>query len=277
MAKITAAEVNKLRKQTGAGMMDCKKALVEAEGDFNQAIDLLRKQGQKVAAKRADRENTEGAAIAVLSDDKTKGAVISLFCETDFVAINDSYVALAKSFADLALKSSASNLEEFLASDYAEGQTVAEKLIEQTGVMGEKLEIKDFAQLEGALIGAYIHAGNKIAVLTQLSANVEGAEVVAKDVAMQAAAMNPIALDESGVDSATIEKEIEIAKDQLRQEGKPEAMLDNIAKGKIKKFFKDNTLINQSFIKDNKQTIAQYVKTIGDVKVENFVRIGIGA
>lgn len=278
MAKISAADVNKLRKQTGAGMMDCKKALVEAEGDFDKAIEVLRKQGQKVAAKRADRENTEGAAIAVLNEDKTKGAVISLFCETDFVAKNEDYVKLANTFANLALNSSASNLEEFLASEFEGGISVADKLVEQTGVIGEKLEIKDFAKLEGAHIGAYIHANNKIAVLTKLSVNGDGAEVVAKDVAMQAAAMNPVALDESGVDQSIVDKEIEIAKEQLRAEGKPEAMLDNIAKGKIKKFFKENTLVNQAFIKDNKMSVSEYVKSFNaDAKVEAFVRVGIGA
>ncbi|MEN8138976.1 MAG: translation elongation factor Ts [Bacteroidota bacterium] len=277
MAKITAAEVNKLRKQTGAGMMDCKKALVEAEGDFDKAIEVLRKKGQKVAAKRADRENTEGAAIAVVSEDKSKGAVISLNCETDFVAMNDDFVKLATEFANLALNSSASNLEEYLSSEFAAGQTVAEKLVEQTGVVGEKLEIKDFFKFEGALVGSYIHAGNKIAVLTELSANVEGADVAAKDVSMQAAAMNPVALDETGVDQSIIDKEIEIAKDQLRQEGKPEAMLDNIAKGKIKKFFKENTLVNQAFIKDSKQSVADYVKSYDkDLKVAKFARVAIG-
>ena len=276
MAKITAAEVNKLRKQTGAGMMDCKKALVEAEGDFEKAVEVLRKQGQKVAAKRADRENTEGAVIAVVSDDKTKGALISLNCETDFVAKNDGFVKLAYEFANLALASSAANLEEFLASDFG-GMSVSEKLVEQTGVIGEKVEVKSYEKLEAPLVGSYIHAGNKIAAMTALSANVEGADVAAKDVSMQAAAMNPVALNEEGVDQTIIDKEIEIAKDQLRQEGKPEAMLDNIAKGKIKKFFKENTLVNQAFIKDNKATVSSYVKSVNsDLEVTAFVRVGLG-
>jgi len=278
MAKITAAEVNKLRKQTGAGMMDCKKALVEAEGDFEKAIEVLRKKGQKVAAKRADRENTEGAVIAIVSDDKTKGALISLNCETDFVAMNEDFVKLAYEFANLALNSSAANLEEFLATEFVAGLTVADKLVEQTGVVGEKLEIKAFHKLEAPLVGAYIHAGNKIAAMTALSANVEGADVAAKDVSMQAAAMNPVAMDETGVDQSVIEKEIEIAKDQLRQEGKPEAMLDKIAQGKIKRFFKDNTLVNQAFIKDSKVSVADYVKSYDkDLKVVGYVRVGLGA
>ena len=271
--KITAADVNKLRKATGAGMMDCKKALVEANGDFDKAIEILRKKGQKVAAKRADRESTEGAAIAKVNDAKTAGVSIVLGCETDFVGKNENFVAWAHELADLALNFNSK--EDFLAADF-NGITVAEKLIEQTGVIGEKLDINAFEKIEAPFVGSYIHAGNKIATLVGLSANVEGADVVAKDVAMQAAAMNPIALNEDGVDAATIEKEIEIAKDQLRQEGKPEAMLDNIAKGKLKRFFKDNTLVNQAFIKDSKVSVANYVKTIGDVEITVFKRVALG-
>ena len=272
MAKITAAEVNQLRKSTGAGMMDCKNALVEADGDFDKAIEILRKKGQKVAAKRADRDSSEGAVIAKVNDNNDEGVIISLNCETDFVAKNDNFVALAKEFANIAV--SYTTKEDFLSADFG-GMTVAEKLIEQTGVIGEKLEIGAFEKVSGKFIGAYIHAGNKIASLAVLSSNVDGAAVVAKDVSMQIAAMNPIALNEEGVDASIIEKEIEIAKDQLRQEGKPEAMLDNIAKGKLKRFFKDNTLVNQTFIKDSKQTVAQYVNTIGDVSVENFKRVAL--
>ena len=274
MVKITAAEVNKLRQTTGAGMMDCKKALVEAEGDFEKAIEILRKKGQKVAANRADRESTEGAAIAKVNDAKTSGVAVVLGCETDFVGKNESFVKLANDFADLAFKYA--DKESFLAADFG-GMTVADKLIEQTGVIGEKLEITAFEKIEAPFVGSYIHAGNKIATLVGLSANVAGAEEVAKDVAMQVAAMNPIALDEAGVDASVIDKEIEIAKDQLRQEGKPEAMLDNIAKGKLNRFFKDNTLVNQDFIKDSKLNVANYVKTIGkDVKVVNYKRVALG-
>jgi elongation factor Ts len=275
MAKITAAEVNKLRKTTGAGMMDCKKALVEADGDFDKAIEILRKKGQKVAAKRADRESSEGAVIAKVNNDATKGVIISLNCETDFVAKNEDFVKLAHKLAEIALN--ANSKDALLASDFDGSLTVQDKLIEQTGVIGEKIEIGAFKTLEAPFVGSYIHAGNKIAVITGLSANVEGADVVAKDVAMQAAAMNPIALDEAGIDQEIIDKEIEIAKDQLRQEGKPEAMLENIAKGKLKRFFKDNTLVNQAFIKDNKMSVAEYVKTIGDdVKVVGFERVALG-
>jgi len=271
--KITASEVNKLRKATGAGMMDCKKALVEAEGDFDKAIEVLRKKGQKVAAKRADRASTEGAAIAKVNNDNTVGVAVVLGCETDFVGKNDSFVALAHDLADIALN--CENKEELLDSKIGD-LTVSEKLIEQTGVIGEKIDITGFEKIEAPFVGSYIHAGNKIATLVGLSDNVEGADVVAKDVAMQAAAMNPIALNEEGVDASVIEKEVEIAKDQLRQEGKPEAMLDNIAKGKIKRFFKDNTLVNQAFIKDSKVSVSEYVKSIGDVKVTNFKRVALG-
>lgn len=273
MAKITAAEVNKLRKSTGAGMMDCKKALVESEGDFDKAIEILRKRGQKVAAKRADRDSSEGAVIASVNDDATKGAIVSLNCETDFVAKNDSFTKMANDFASLAL--GVETKEELLKLDY-NGITVEEKLTEQTGVIGEKIEIGDFRILKAAFVGSYIHAGNKIAVLTGLSKSVEGAGEVAKEVSMQAAAMNPVALNEAGVDQTTIDKEIEIAKDQLRQEGKPENMLDKIAEGKIKRFFKDNTLVNQDFIKDNKTSVAQHVKTLGDVEIVAFERVALG-
>jgi elongation factor Ts len=274
MATITAADVNKLRTITGAGMMDCKKALVESDGDFDLAIENLRKKGQKVAANRADRESTEGAVIAIVSEDKTTGAIVSLNCETDFVGKNESFIKLANDFAELALNFDTK--EAFLAADY-NGITVAEKLIEQTGVIGEKIEIRSFERLNGAFIGSYIHAGNKIATLVALSANVAGAEEVAKNVSMQAAAMAPIALNEAGVDADTIAKEIEIAKDLLRQEGKPEAMLDNIAKGKLARFFKDNTLVNQDYIKDNKMSVADYVKSLDkDLIVTGFKRAALG-
>ena len=269
-----AADVAKLRNTTGAGMMDCKKALVESDGDFDLAIENLRKKGQKVAANRADRESSEGAVIAIVSADKTTGAIVSLNCETDFVGKNESFIKLAQDFAELALNFDTK--EAFLAADY-NGITIAEKLIEQTGVIGEKIEIRSFERLDGAFIGSYIHAGNKIATLVALSANVAGAEEVAKNVSMQAAAMAPIALNEAGVDADTIAKEIEIAKDLLRQEGKPEAMLDNIAKGKLARFFKDNTLVNQDYIKDNKMSVADYVKSLDkNLIVTGFKRAALG-
>jgi elongation factor Ts len=274
MSNITAAEVNKLRTTTGAGMMDCKKALVEAEGDFELAIEILRKKGQKVAANRSDRESTEGAVIAVVNSDNTAGVVISLNCETDFVGKNEGFVKLANDFANLALNFT--DKDAFLASDFG-GITVAEKLIEQTGVIGEKIEIGAFERLEGAFINSYIHAGNGIATLVALSANVDGGAEAARNIAMQAAAMAPIALDEAGVDADTIAKEIEIAKDMLRTEGKPEAMIENIAKGKLGRFFKDNTLVNQDYIKDSAMSVAAYIKSVNaDLKVTGFKRAALG-
>uniref|UniRef100_UPI0039A5AC9F translation elongation factor Ts n=1 Tax=Ornithobacterium rhinotracheale TaxID=28251 RepID=UPI0039A5AC9F len=271
--QVKAADVSKLRNITGAGMMDCKKALVEAEGDFDKAIEILRKKGQKVAAKRADRETSEGAVIAATNADNTKGAIIALGCETDFVAKGEGFVALAKEFANHALNFTSK--EDFLASEIG-GMTVADKLTEQTGVIGEKLDIKFFETLEAPFVGSYIHNGNKIAALVGLSESFDNAAEVAKNVSMQVAAMNPIALDETKVDQALIDKEIEIAKEQLRQEGKPEAMLDNIAKGKLNKFFKETTLVNQEYIMGDKVSVKDYVNSEkAGVTIVDFVRVAI--
>ena len=268
-----AADVAKLRNTTGAGMMDCKKALVEANGDFEQAIDILRKKGQKVAANRADRDSSEGAVIAKLNGDSTKGVIIALNCETDFVAKNDAFINLANELAEMAI---GKTKEEFLASEY-KGGSVADKLIEQTGVIGEKIEIGSYQTIEGPFLGAYIHAGNKIAAITSLSENVSGAEEVAKSVSMQVAAMNPIALDETQVSQETIDKELEIEKEMLIKEGKPENIIDNILKGKMQKFYKDNTLVYQAFIKDSSTSVADYVKSVnGDLKVMGYVRVALG-
>ncbi len=273
MAKISASEVNNLRKISGAGIMDCKNALVEANGDTEAAIEILRKKGQKVAAKRADRESSEGATIAQVSSNSSVGAIISLNCETDFVAKNESFVSLANQLAELALNYDTK--EDFLNADI-DSMSVNDKLIQQTGVIGEKLMIGNFEKISAPFVGKYIHAGNKIATIVGFSKSVEGIEEASKNVAMQAAAMNPIALDENGVDQDVIEKEIEIAKDQLRQEGKPEAMLDNIAKGKLKRFFKDNTLINQAYIKDNKQSVSAYVKSVdNELSITDFKRVSL--
>jgi len=269
-----AADVAKLRNVTGAGMMDCKKALVEAEGDFDKAIDILRKKGQKVAANRADRETTEGAVIARVNEDNTLGAIISLNCETDFVAKNEAFIELAYEIAEIAV--TCATKEELLASAF-HGFTVAEKLIEQTGVIGEKIEIGSFERIEGPFVGAYIHAGNKIAAITALSAKVDNAIEIAKSVSMQVAAMNPIALDETKVSQETIDKELEIEKELLIKEGKPENIIENILKGKMQRFYKDNTLVHQSFIKDNAISVADYVKSNNaDLKVVGFVRVALG-
>ncbi len=268
-----AADVAKLRNTTGAGMMDCKKALVEAEGDFEKAIDILRKKGQKVAANRADRESTEGAVIARVNEDNTLGIIISLNCETDFVAKNEAFVELAYELAEQAMNYASK--EEFLASDF-HGISVADKLVEQTGVIGEKIEIGAFERIEGPFLGAYIHAGNKIAAIASLSARVDGAAEVAHAVAMQIAAMNPIALDETQVSQETIDKELEIEKELLVKEGKPENIIENILKGKMQRFYKDNTLVHQAFIKDGAMSVADYVKSVdGDLKVVGFVRASL--
>jgi len=268
-----AADVAKLRNQTGAGMMDCKKALVEAEGDFEKAVDILRKKGQKVAANRADRDSSEGAVIARVNEDNTLGVIISLNCETDFVAKNEAFIELAYELAEMAIF--AATKEELLATDF-HGLTVADKLIEQTGVIGEKIEIGAFERITGPFLGAYIHAGNKIAAITALSAKVDGADEAAKSVSMQAAAMNPIALDETSVSQETIDKELEIERHKLTEEGKPANIIDNILKGKMQRFYKDNTLVHQDFIKDSSISVADYVKSVnGDLKVTGFVRVSL--
>ena len=274
MVKVTAAEVNKLRKTTGAGMMDCKKALVEADGNFDSAIEILRKKGQKVAAKRADRDSSEGVAIAIANEDNTSGVGIVLACETDFVGKNADFIDLAHKIAANGLK--CNSKEDLLKSNLGD-MSVEEKLIEQTGVIGEKIQINDFTKIDAAFVGTYIHAGNKISSLVGFSEKCENIEVAAKDISMQIAAMNPIALDEDSVDSEVVEKEIEIAKDQLRAEGKPGEMLDKIAQGKLKRFFKDNTLIHQAFIKDSKQTVSQYLSSFSsETKITSYSRVSIG-
>ena len=273
MGKIAAADVKKLRNQTGAGMMDCKKALSETDGNFDQAIEVLRKKGQKVAAKRADRESSEGVTIARASDDRKKGIVLSLNCETDFVAKNEDFIKLSTQLADLALK--VNSREELLKSNF-DTISVEEKLTEQTGVIGEKIEIGDFRVLEAEYVGYYIHANNKIAVVAGLSKVVDDAEEAAKEVAMQAAAMNPLALNEDQIPQDVVEKEIEIAKDTLREEGKPEEMLDKIAQGKLKRYFKDNTLVNMAYIKDNKKSLSDFIKTYDkELSITGFERVSL--
>jgi elongation factor Ts len=274
MVKITAADVNALRKQTGAGMMDCKKALVEAEGDMEKAIDVLRKKGQKVAAKRADRDASEGAVLAMTNADNNYGVIVSLNCETDFVAKNESYLALATKITTIALENRPADTEALLALPYEGNLTVADKLVEQTGVIGEKLEINGYEQLEGNFVAPYIHNGNKLATLVALSA---AAPEAGRNVAMQAAAMSPIALDRSAVSQETIDRELEVGKDLARQEGKPEEMLDKIAEGRLNKFFKESTLVEQEYISDNKLTVAKYLDSVEKGLVATgFRRVGLG-
>jgi elongation factor Ts len=236
--KITATMVKELRDKTGAGMMDCKKALVEAEGDFDTAIANLRKKGQKLSDSRADRATTEGVVIALTSEDGKRGIAVNIGCETDFVAKNDDFVAFAQSIADVALANF--------------------PVISQTGIIGEKIEVSKYEILEGELVVPYIHMGYKMGVLLSLNQNSEAAVEAGKNAAMQVAAMNPAAVDKDGVDASVIEREIEIGKEQARNEGRPEAMLEKIALGKLNKFYKENTLMNQQYVKDSKMTVAEY-------------------
>lgn len=274
---ITAQEVNKLRQMTGAGMMDCKKALTEAEGDFEKAIDILRKKGQKVSASRADRETKEGTIVIKTSANGTTGTLLSLTCETDFVAKNEEFVAFANTALDLAIANNAATTADVLAIPF-EGITIGEKIIELTGKIGEKIEISHFEVVNGEAVTPYIHSNGKLGVLVALK-NVNGAAVedAGKDVAMQIAAMNPVAVDKDGVDASIVEREIEIGKDQARQEGKPEEMLEKIALGKLQKFYKESTLLSQAFVKDNTKSIAQYLDSVSKgLTVSAFKRISIG-
>jgi elongation factor Ts len=274
---ITAQEVNKLRQMTGAGMMDCKKALTEAEGDFEKAIDILRKKGQKVSASRADRETKEGTIVTHVSADGTVGTLLSLTCETDFVAKNEGFVSFANELLTIATSNNAASTEAILALPY-DSITVQDKIIEMTGKIGEKIEISHYEVIKGETVVPYIHSNGKLGVLVSL-VNTKGTDVeeAGKDVAMQIAAMNPVAVDKDGVDATTVEREIEIGKDQARQEGKPEEMLEKIAMGKLQKFYKENTLLSQIFVKDNGKTIAQYLDSVSKgLTVSAFKRVTIG-
>lgn len=274
---ITAQEVNKLRQMTGAGMMDCKKALTEAEGDFEKAVDILRKKGQKVSASRADRETKEGVVVTNVSEDGKKGTLLSLTCETDFVAKNDEFGAFANELLDLAVANNASSVDEILALPF-ESITVAEKITEMTGKIGEKITISHYEVIDAESVVPYIHSNGKLGVLVGLT-NTSGIDATeaGKDVAMQIAAMNPVALDKDGVDASTVEREIEVGKEQARAEGKPEAMLEKIAMGKLNKFYKDNTLLSQTFVKDSSKNISQYLDSVSKgMTVSAFKRVSIG-
>lgn len=275
MAKITAADVNKLRKQTGAGMMDCKKALVESDGDFEKAIDYLRKKGQKVAAKRSDREAGEGVVLSKVSADNTFGAAIMVNCETDFVAKNEDFIAYAQSLLDAAVENKIASVENLKAFTI-EGKTVEDSLTDQIGKIGEKIEIGGYSCKEGAYLKSYIHPGNRLATVVEMSKAIDGVDEVSKDIAMQVAAMNPVALNKDSVSQEVIDRELEVAKDQVRQEGKPENMIEKIAMGKLNKFFKENTLLSQAFIKDSKIDVETYVKQLDkEMTVASFIRLSL--
>ena len=275
--QITAADVNKLRQQTGAGMMDCKKALTEANGDFEAAIDYLRKKGAKVAASRSDRESNEGVVIAKTSADGKQGFIVEVNCETDFVAKNADFIAFANSIADLAVEKNPSSLEELVGYDL-NGTKVSDQILDQTGKIGEKIGVSKYETVTGEKVIAYIHGNYRLGVLVALTADAAGADEAGKDVAMQIAAMNPVAIDKDGVDSRTIERELEIAKDQIRAEGKPEEMVEKIAAGKLNKFYKDSTLLNQEFVKDSSKTVAQFLNGVEKgLTVTAFKRVQLGA
>jgi len=275
--QISASDVNKLRQQTGAGMMDCKKALTESGGDFEAAIDYLRKKGAKVAASRQDRESNEGVVIAKTTADGKRGIIVEVNCETDFVAKNADFIAFANGIADLAIANNPASLEELTAMEL-NGSKISDQVIDQTGKIGEKIGVNKFETVTGEKVIAYIHGNYRLGVLVALSADAEGADEAGKDVSMQIAAMNPVAIDKEGVDSRTIERELEIAKEQIRAEGKPEAMVEKIAAGKLNKFYKDSTLLNQEFVKDSSKTVAQFLDTVAKgLTVQAFKRVQLGA
>ncbi len=278
MIKITATEVNKLRKQTGAGMMDCKNALVDCEGDIKKAIDHLRKKGQKVASKRADRESTEGVVIAKTNADSTYAAIVMVNCETDFVAKNQDFINYVDSIMDIAVANQPKNIDE-LKELNLNGRRIIDTITDQTGVIGEKIELGQFEVSEAAKVFTYNHQGNRLA--TTLAFNKPDGETlnqIGRELAMQVAAMSPIAVDKDDVDPTVTEKEIQIGMEQARQEGKPENLIEKIAKGKLNKFFKDNTLLNQDFVRDTKKSVKQYLaENDKDLTVTGFKRVMIAS
>jgi len=273
MSGITATEVSRLRKVTGAGMMDCKNALQESDGDFNKAIEIIRKKGQAIANKRADREAREGVVIAKTNNNDTKGAIVVLNCETDFVAKNDSFVKFAESILDKAISENPDSLED-LKKLKIEGKTINDKVTEQIGIIGEKLTLSYYDKIESRQVIPYIHPGNKLATLVGLNKVTD--VQVGKNLAMQVAAMNPVAVDKDDVPPEIIENEKEIGREQARQEGRPENILDKIAEGKLNKFFKESTLLNQDYTRDNKKTIRQYLQeSDSELKVTGFIRYSL--
>lgn len=273
MIKITAAEVNKLRKHTGAGMMDCKNALVECEGDFDKAVDHLRKKGQKVASKRADREATEGVVIAKTNTDQSYGAIVVVNCETDFVAKNQDFINYVDSIIDLAIANQPKSIDDLKELEL-NGRKVIDTIIDQTGIIGEKIELGQFEVTEAAKIFAYNHQGNRLATVLGLNKADADIDQIGRELAMQVAAMAPIAVDQDGIEPEILEKEKQIGIEQARQEGKPEAILEKIATGKMNKFIKENTLLNQNFVRDTKKSVKQYLaETDKGLTVSGFSRV----
>jgi elongation factor Ts len=274
---ISAQEVNKLRKMTGAGMMDCKKALTEANGDFEAAIDLLRKKGQKVSASRADRETSEGSVFVSTNADATEGVLVALNCETDFVAKNEEFQALGQLILDVATSENPADVEGLLSLSSGD-LTINERVVDLIGKIGEKIEISAYERLSAEAVVPYIHAGSKLGVLVGLNGGAASeVSLAGKDVAMQIAAMNPVAVDKDQVDSTVVERELAIGREQALAEGKPENIVEKIAEGKLNKFYKENTLLNQAFVKDNSQTISKYLDSVkAGLTVKDFRRIAIG-
>ncbi|MFA7273160.1 MAG: translation elongation factor Ts [Crocinitomicaceae bacterium] len=273
---ITASDVNKLRQQTGAGMMDCKNALVEADGDFEAAVDILRKKGQKIAAKRGDNEAHEGVIFAEVTNGGKTGVAIKLNCETDFVAKNDNFRDFVDSILKVALAKMPTTVEELKALPYDDKLSIDEKIIEQVGVIGEKLDLSGYEVVNAAKVVVYNHPGNQLATMVALNSDSDVAEDAGKQVAMQVAAMNPIALNKDGVDARTIERELEVGRDLAIQEGKPAEMATKIAEGRLGKFFKENTLMSQDFVRDNKMTVEQFLaSTEAGLTVTDFRRLAL--
>lgn len=274
MVEIKAADINKLRQQTGAGMMDCKKALTETNGDFEAAIDYLRKKGAKVSALRAGKEAKEGLVIAEVNSARTKGVLLSVNCETDFVAKNEEFSSFAKEAATVALRENAATTEQ-LSGLKIGSITIGERVAELVGKIGEKIEVKKLVVTEGAFVVPYIHSNNKLGVLVAFNkSQTDAIEAAGKDVAMQVAAMNPVAIDQHGVSQDIIDRELDIARDKAKAEGKPEQMIDKIAAGALNKFFKEQTLLSQEFVKDPKKTIADVLKAIDkELSVVDFKRV----
>ena len=276
MIQITATQVNSLRKQTGAGMMDCKKALIETNGDTEKAVDVLRKKGQKVAANRADRDSLEGVVLSLISKDCTSGVMLSLNCETDFVAKNESFIALANAILSLAIDHKSESIQDIKELSFTSGMTVNEKLIEQTGVIGEKIELNNYSIINAPHVSNYIHNGNKLSTLVGFNMSTNDVSQIGQNIAMQIAAMNPLGRNESDISKEVIDKEIEIGKDLAKKEGKPEEMLERIALGRLKKFFKENTLLNQTYIQDSKKSVKQYLDDCNkDLDVVVFKRTSL--
>ncbi|MGB0165492.1 MAG: translation elongation factor Ts [Luteibaculum sp.] len=278
MASISAAQVNDLRKKTGAGMMDCKKALVEANGDEQKAIEILRKKGQKVAANREDREASEGVVIGDTTADNKAGVILALNCETDFVAKNEDFIGLAKQILATAIENKPATIEDLKKLSFgSNGMTIEEKISEQTGVIGEKLDLSQFKILEGESVVIYNHPGYRLTSGVVLNKAGEAVEEAGKEVAMQVAAMSPMALNRDGIDADTVAKELEIGKDEAIKSGKPAELAEKIAQGRLGKFYKENTLLEQEYISNNKLSIQQYLEQVEKgLTVSAYERVSIG-